>query len=100
MPALRVAGVGFDHLLPFFSEARSSAVYVFPSGLGAPCAMHAIMIASATRSALALVLRCEDAAWKYALTDFQGSYGTPKSSTKQTSQRWVVVPGRPSLYLS
>ena len=61
-PALRVAGVGFDHLLPFFSEARSSAVYVFPSGLGAPCAMHAIMIASATRSALALVLRCEDAA--------------------------------------
>ena len=44
-------------------------------------AMQAIMIASATRSALALVLRCEDAAWKYALTDFQGSYGTPKSAT-------------------
>ena len=77
MPALRVAGVGFDHLLPFFSEARSSAVYVFPSGLGAPCAMHAIMIASATRSALALVLRCEDAAWKYTLTYFQGCFRAP-----------------------
>ena len=80
MPALRVAGVGFDHLLPFFSEARSSAVYVFPSGLGAPCAMHAIMIASATRSALALVLRCEDAAEKYTLTHFPwllGLSGTP-----------------------
>ena len=44
------------HLLPFFRVARTAAAYVAPSGLGAPSAMQAMMIASATRSALALVL--------------------------------------------
>lgn len=43
-------------MLPFFRVARTAAAYVAPAGLGAPCAMQAIMIASATRSALALVL--------------------------------------------
>ena len=43
-------------MLPFFRVARTAAAYVAPSGLGAPSAMQAMMIASATRSALALVL--------------------------------------------
>ena len=47
---------GPHYLLPFFIVARTAAAYVAPSGLGAPRAMQAMMIASATRSALALHL--------------------------------------------
>ena len=77
-----------DHLLPFFIVARTAAAYVAPSGLGAPRAMQAMMIASATRSALALHLAGTRAGSERDQSEIAADRRHPPGSDREVTGTW------------